>query len=292
MTRFTEISEYLEVSPEGPWIVGGAVRKHYFDLPQDADYDITCSNQAQLDYTINIADEEWILEEESEYARSYTWDDSKIQILKKMYPSIEETFKAFDFTCCCFAWDGDRIHTGDNSIEDARSQVLSLVSEDIYGKDAIMSIVHGLHYKSQYGFECPDELIEKLARLGLHNSEGEKAAYLKRENYRAMYGGARRSGRSVASRFFEELAGHINQDAADQLARDTEEQVLARATIQVPTGNNTGTVTAVAPIAPEITEVDETTLERVERIRREARERRTMAEQASHVLRRRWNGNN
>ena len=69
--HFKSICDLFEISPNGPWIAGGSVRKHLQQEKQDADYDIFFSSSAQCEYYTNLMDEETIVHSISPWCRTY-----------------------------------------------------------------------------------------------------------------------------------------------------------------------------------------------------------------------------
>ncbi len=131
------------ISPEGPWVAGGSIRRLIAELPQDSDFDFFFADEAQFnafvedmkkrgakvsaenDFNITFrlpaAEAQPIGEDEF----SAAGPELKVQAIRLAYhPTLLETIEAFDFSLCKFGFDGENIVCGQWSLFDLANKRL------------------------------------------------------------------------------------------------------------------------------------------------------------------------
>ena len=130
--HWDDIVEAIKPAPEGPWIVGGSVRRLIDAMPQTSDVDIGLASLEQLDQTKNrlLQSGFTITRKTAEYTElsgKIGKKDTKVQLLRVMLaPTPEGIIDEFDFTICQFAFDGKDIVCGQFSLYDLARKRLVL----------------------------------------------------------------------------------------------------------------------------------------------------------------------
>jgi len=156
--------EFLEVSPKGPWLVGGAARKLFYGLHQDADWDIAFGSYAQKTHL-----EYFILEEtgtlrtifdDTYKASSYNLMDRQVQLTSFIGTTVESVMdRYFPLTVSGFAFDGEKFIVAEEALGAVNSNTLTANlsrTEPIRG-----NIMAHIHKYMEKGFSPPDSSIFK-----------------------------------------------------------------------------------------------------------------------------------
>lgn len=112
-----EVSRAVGVSPGGPWMVGGSVRRFISGKQQDSDFDVGVASQAQLDSAKNLlVSSGFSLKKETDHyielVGPISGKQEKIQILRNVIGQLPEILDSFDFTICQCAFDGENLIVG------------------------------------------------------------------------------------------------------------------------------------------------------------------------------------
>ena len=132
--RFDVVANLVQPTVSGPWLVGGCVRRHLVQMPQDSDFDIAFSSPSQLaclQTELLGAGLKVTREAEAHVTLTGKIGDSKhdfvIQLLRMAYLStVAEHLDTFDFTICQFGYDGTDYTCGDYSLWDLGRKRLAL----------------------------------------------------------------------------------------------------------------------------------------------------------------------
>jgi len=129
----------LNLTKDGPWICGGAVRRTLLGASIDSDIDIFSSSAEQLDaaveHLLNVLDDRNINHHTNSRNTSMVHEvvvklphqssekndgikSVKVQFIKKYYPSVNDVLDSFDFTICQFGYDGENLFHGEYSLWD------------------------------------------------------------------------------------------------------------------------------------------------------------------------------
>lgn len=88
---------------------------------------------------------------------TFEYKNIKIQLIGKIYETIEDIFNNFDFYCCMFAYDGDTIYTTKKSYEDMVNYNITLNNIDRKSKSSLKRM---FRYMTDYGFEISEKTME------------------------------------------------------------------------------------------------------------------------------------
>lgn len=132
--RFDAAAGLLNLTPEGPFLVGGSVRRHLIQHAQDSDFDVAFASEAQLEVTkaaLIAADFKVERSADAHVTLVGKIGDDKqaftIQLLKMAYvPTLAEHLDTFDFTICQFGYDGTDYVCGEYSLWDLGRKRLAL----------------------------------------------------------------------------------------------------------------------------------------------------------------------
>lgn len=146
----TPIEYALEILPKcstvGPWIAGGALLRTYTGQPLDSDIDVFFQTKEQYEaYIMDLTlrsykglsedrkSSDFMVKETivSEWHTTLTIDYMdrtwKIQCVTFVYfKDIVELFGSFDFDVCMWAYDGQTVHTFENTINAVKTKKISL----------------------------------------------------------------------------------------------------------------------------------------------------------------------
>jgi len=120
------------LSPQGPWIAGGSVRRLIAGLPQESDFDFFFANEEQFTaFCDDLKSRGAIKVSENTFNATYNLPKSedgpelKVQAIRLSYfGTIRETIEAFDFSLCKFGFDGENLSFGLWSLYDLASKRL------------------------------------------------------------------------------------------------------------------------------------------------------------------------
>lgn len=141
LERFTDIEslEFLNVlaelpdlSKEGPWLAGGALRRTLIGMDLDSDFDFFFRDAKQLvKFRVELKASGAKLIRETEHTETFMMKvcgkDRVIQLIKmSYYESPEEVIDSFDFTITQVAYDGTDIYFGAYTLWDLPRKRLAL----------------------------------------------------------------------------------------------------------------------------------------------------------------------
>ncbi len=169
------------ISPQGPWLAGGAVRRTLLNEDVKSDFDFFFRDESQLASFTSTIDAMGLTKlRESEHHIHYKGKlpdetaERDIQCIKfQYYNSAEAVIDSFDFTICQFAFDGESLVTGDHSLWDLGRKRLA-VHKITY---PVASVRRMMKYGNQGFYVCPGAITallrqtaespENMARLGV-----------------------------------------------------------------------------------------------------------------------------
>ena len=152
---------------DGPWIAGGMGRQLAIGESKFSDIDVWFKSAEQLYKTKERLQEMFgstIFESfSSDNAITYTCGDHKVQLIKRAYyPTIQDVFKDFDFTCCMVGVDMEIKPFGPGVVH-AKNGVLKLGRFD---PNAFIAR-YGKYVGYGYVME-PEEFLEIIERPGIN----------------------------------------------------------------------------------------------------------------------------
>jgi hypothetical protein len=114
------------LSPKGPWLAGGAIRRTLLGQEPESDLDIFFPDAIMLDgfrRQVEAAGLTKVRETEHHIHLRGSLGESKIprdvQLIRiGFYPTAEVVIDSFDFTICQFAFDGETLTTGEFALWD------------------------------------------------------------------------------------------------------------------------------------------------------------------------------
>jgi len=109
------------------WIAGGAIRDYFMGIPIKTDHDIFFPNEIEYQkcatfFKAKEAKVKW----ESDNGMKVVYNGRTFDLIKKFFPSPQETINNFDFTVSMFAVDLDRVYYGETSFIDLAKRQLML----------------------------------------------------------------------------------------------------------------------------------------------------------------------
>lgn len=141
LERFTDIEsielldvleELPDLSKEGPWLAGGALRRTLIGMELESDFDFFFRDAKQLaKFKKDLKELGANLTSENDHAETFMLKvcgkDRVIQLIKMdFYESPEEVIDSFDFTITQLAYDGTDIYFGPYTLWDLPRKRLAL----------------------------------------------------------------------------------------------------------------------------------------------------------------------
>ena len=141
LSRFTELDrvglfnvlkELPDLSPSGPWLAGGAIRRVLIGDSLNSDFDFFFRDAEQLDsFRKALKDKGAKKTASNDHAETYVVNlagkDRVIQLIKiGFYKTPEDVLDSFDFTITQFAYDGKDLIAGQYSLWDLARKRLAL----------------------------------------------------------------------------------------------------------------------------------------------------------------------
>jgi len=123
---------------DGPWIMGGAVRRFLQGQPQDADIDLFFDSSAQYDlyHRLMVHMGHGLLahtEHHTMFEVRSAQSIKKVQLVTTRYrESLIDHMNAFDYTLCQTGWDGERVIASYHALIDIVDQKLNLASTTLH----------------------------------------------------------------------------------------------------------------------------------------------------------------
>lgn len=160
--KFLDIYEKLpECTRQGPWIVGGTIRRLLEFKDFTTDLDIMFKNEAQYeDYCAWLREHGAQIIDESPRQSTYKYKGWEIQPIKAVFSNtLRQTLEKFDFTICQFGFDGENLIWGDHSMEHLKEKKLVFNESNDY----ISSLRRAFKYANQ-GFFMDHDAIAKFLK--------------------------------------------------------------------------------------------------------------------------------
>ena len=109
------------------WLAGGAIRDYFMGVPIKTDYDIFFPNETEYNRCAKYLKENngevvW----ESENGMKIKYNGKKFDLVKKFFPTPQETISEFDFTVSMFAVDHEGVYHGATSFIDLAKRQLMI----------------------------------------------------------------------------------------------------------------------------------------------------------------------
>lgn len=109
------------------WLAGGAIRDYFMGIPVATDYDIFFPNETEYQKcAVYLKAKGCEIKWESDNGMKVLYNGKKFDLVKKFFPTPQETIDAFDFTVSMFAVDCDAVYFGESSFIDLAKRQLML----------------------------------------------------------------------------------------------------------------------------------------------------------------------
>lgn len=133
-TLCTVLAGLPALSPSGPWLAGGALRRTLSNTEPDSDFDFFFRDADQLAKFKSGLTERGLTEiretEHHVHFRGRVGDSSlerDIQLIRfAFYTDVEAVIDSFDFTICMVAFDGETLTTGEFALWDIARKRLAI----------------------------------------------------------------------------------------------------------------------------------------------------------------------
>ncbi len=153
----------------GPWLVGGTIRRLLGDEKLTTDIDIMFKNQQQFeDYCGWLREQGAETINESPRQITFKYEGWEIQPIRAAFSNtLRQTLDKFDFTICQFGFDGENLVWGDHSMEHLKEKRLEFVRTN----DHISTMRRAFKYANQ-GFFMNQKAIVKFLKDATTHTEG------------------------------------------------------------------------------------------------------------------------
>ena len=120
------LSEFKEATINC-WLAGGAIRDYFMGVPVHTDYDIFFPNETEYQKCyVYLKAKGCEVKWESDNGMKVMYNGKKYDLVKKFFPTPQETINAFDFTVSMFAVDSEHVYFGESSFIDLAKKQLML----------------------------------------------------------------------------------------------------------------------------------------------------------------------
>jgi hypothetical protein len=160
--RFLDIYDRLpKCTRQGPWIVGGTIRRLLAGEKLTTDIDVMFKNEAQYeDYCAWLREAGAQIVDESPRQSTYQYEGWEIQPIKASFSNtLRQTLEKFDFTICQFGFDGENLIWGDHSMEHLKEKRLEFIGT----QDHVSTMRRAFKYANQ-GFFMDHKSIGKFLK--------------------------------------------------------------------------------------------------------------------------------
>lgn len=161
-----QILKKFKLSPEGPWLAGGAIRRTLSGQPLDSDFDLFFKNEEQMRAT--MASFECDPVSKSGTQATYLIPGLKphehltVQCVHfQFYNTVEELLDSFDFTVTQFATDGVQLYCGEHALWDLARRRLA-VNKVTFGTATVRRLIK---YTKQGFYACSGALADILEQV-------------------------------------------------------------------------------------------------------------------------------
>ena len=173
------INDYLPpCSRQGPWIIGGTIRRICNKEAPTTDIDIMFKNKDEYDdYCVWLREHGAEIINENTRNSTYKYGAWKIQpICAEFSNTLNQTLSKFDFTICQFGFDGTNLMWGDHSMEHLNEKKLVFTRTN----DHVSTMRRAFKYANQ-GFFMDHESIGKFLKDAIKQNEKVHASAKKWE---------------------------------------------------------------------------------------------------------------
>ena len=129
---FLTLKELPNLSPDGPWLAGGALRRTCKGQPLDSDFDFFFKNEEQYEnFCKNVKQLGFEETAKNEHNTTFAGTIAKKNVLVQaininFYDSIQDVLDSFDFTITQFGFDGSDLYSGEYALWDLARNKLAL----------------------------------------------------------------------------------------------------------------------------------------------------------------------
>jgi hypothetical protein len=168
MSEWLKIMEKLPpLHRNGPWLVGGTVRRILAGEEPTTDLDIMFKNEKQFeDYCGQLRERGAETIDESDRQITFSYEGWEVQPIRAVYSNtLIQTLNKFDFTICQFGFDGTNFVWGDNSVEHMQKGELVFLNTN----DHVSSMRRAFKYAKQGFFMTPESIAKFLKTAAASN---------------------------------------------------------------------------------------------------------------------------
>lgn len=163
------VASVIGATTNGPFLVGGSVRRFILGKPQDSDFDIGFASQSQLESSAATLLERGAKQTiDTNFYRGFTIEIGEktrvIQFLKVAYGTAAEVIDSFDFTICQTAFDSESLIFGDYTLYDLGRKRLA-IHKVTHAKSTVRRL---LKYGNQ-GFTVCNGCIDSILKAVVAN---------------------------------------------------------------------------------------------------------------------------
>ncbi len=163
-----DIPAFNKLTPDGPWLCGGALRRLITKEKMDSDFDYFFKDEAQLEaFKKHIQETYGIIDEKNSDLNvslkiKFNNKEVPVQLIKiGYYKNVEECLQSFDFTICQCGTDGKHLVVGDYTLWDLGRKRLAL-NELTYGASTVKRMIK---YTKQGYTACQGVIVDILERI-------------------------------------------------------------------------------------------------------------------------------
>jgi len=167
--ELSDVAFRIGVTPTGPFLVGGSVRRFILNKPQDSDFDVGFASAEQLETSTALLIEKGAKQTtDTDFYRGFTIQTGEkqrvIQFLKVAYGTASEIIDSFDFTICQTAYDSENLIFGDYTLYDLGRKRLA-IHRVTHAKSTVRRL---LKYGNQ-GFTVCNGCIDSILKAVVAN---------------------------------------------------------------------------------------------------------------------------
>lgn len=148
------------------WLAGGALRDYFMGIVIKTDYDIFFPNEDEY----NRAKKFFSLKDgveikwESDNGMKVLYNKRTFDLIKKFFPTPQDTIDAFDFTVSMFAVDTDKVYHGETSFIDLSKRQL-MINKITYPASTLSRAFR--YYKKGFSICLPEmkKIIEAIQAM-------------------------------------------------------------------------------------------------------------------------------
>jgi len=158
--KFNEVLSLLPtLTPRGPWLAGGSVRKYMSGMQNKADYDIFFRDQAQCDtFCVDLLNLGATELGKNIFNRMFNLHGFAIQAIHHEFRNtLIQTMDRFDMTICQYGFDGTNLVWSNEAKQDVDNGTLHFLKTE----DPVYNLNRAFKYATE-GFKPADGEVKKV----------------------------------------------------------------------------------------------------------------------------------